>query len=133
MSLPTFVTINGFQFRGTTAFARGWVDANGTPIAQSDPAAYSPTLADSLVDLVAAAALEADTTRDTTVDVDTTALEAAFAKLGREQLANTPALAAPGGTFADLAAATTYATNLNAKVTAVLAALVAKGYMAAPA
>lgn len=37
MSLPAFVTVNGRQYRGTTAFARGLVDANGGAIT---PPAY---------------------------------------------------------------------------------------------
>jgi hypothetical protein len=128
MPLPTFVTVNGFQYRGTTAFARGWVDADGDPIEVEADASF----AGSLVDLLLDALTDASADRDITADSDTTRLEAAFAVLAREPLANIPALAAPAGTFADLAAATTYATNLNAKVTAILAALVAKGYMAAP-
>lgn len=131
MALPAFVTVNGRQYRGTTAFARGWVDANGGAIAipASDP--YPSGLGASILDLLLGAIADADATRDTTVDGDTTALEAALASLGREKLAFIAPLAAPGGTFADLAAATTYATNLDAKLTALLGALVTKGYMSA--
>jgi hypothetical protein len=39
MTLPAFVTVNGRQYRGTTAFARGWVDADGAAIT---PPAYQP-------------------------------------------------------------------------------------------
>lgn len=130
MTLPTFVTIDGFQYRGTTAFARGWVDANGDPIAQTPSVAFPPSEAGAALDTLIAALAGATADRDITADVDTSALEAALAGLGREKMTYVAPLAAPAGNFADLAAATTYATNLNAKVTAVLAALVAKGYMA---
>ena len=128
MSLPAFVTVNGRQYRGTTAFARGWVDANGgaLTIPESDPFPEGPI--PSLIDLLTAQLGTSTSQRDITADGDTTALEAAFAALAREPLAYI-APNANATTYADLAAAVTSYNLLNGKVTALLAALVAKGYM----
>jgi hypothetical protein len=131
MTVPAFVTIDGFRYRGTTAFARGWVDGNGTPIARESADAYAPSQIGSTVDLLLAALSGASTDRDITADVDTDALEAALATLGREKLAYIAPQAPQVGDFASLAAVTTYVQAITAKQTALLAALVAKGYMAA--
>ncbi len=131
MTVPAFVTIDGFRYRGTTAFARGWVDINGTPIARESADAYAPSQIGSTVDLLLAALSGASTDRDITADVDTDALEAALATLGREKLAYIAPLAAAASPFASLTVAADEHNLLNAKVTALLAALVTKGYMAA--
>ncbi len=131
MSLPAFVTVNGFQFRGTTAFSRGWVDEDGEPIELAASEPYPAGLADSILDLLLAAVTDSDATRDITADSDTTALEAALSKLGREKLTYIAPLADSAVPFADLTAAANAHNALNAKLTALLAQLVAKLYMPA--
>lgn len=95
MTLPAFVTVNGRQYRGSTAFARGLVDASGDPIT---PPAYQP---------FGPASEEA---HDPLVKI---------------------APLADATTFADLPAAVVGVNAVNAKVTALLAGLTAKGLMSA--